>query len=312
MDSQLLSQVDQRTRLAGYNRLALLLFRLGTEVLYGINVFKVQEIVPMPPIRRMPGAPAVFRGLASTRGRLVSVLDLAAAIGLPAPARAPAGHLVISEFNRCVQGFQVERVERIVNVDVAHVRAPREDDPASYLTAVTRIGDDIIEIIDVERVLAEFSSPPATVSAELISRAAEKPTRGTRRVLVADDSRVARTQIAGTLQQLGLEAILVTSGREALQMLESMVAGGQSIDSELLMVISDVEMPDMDGYTLTTEIRRDPRFAGLYVLLHTSLSGVFNNAMVARVGADKFVPKFSSDELAQGILERLNSLNEIA
>jgi len=73
------------------------------------------------------------------------------------------------------------------------------------------------------------------------------------------------------------------------------------------MVISDIEMPSMDGYTLTTEIRRDPALRSLFVLLHTSLSGVFNHAMVERVGADDFVPKYSENELAQRVSARIST-----
>jgi len=127
-------------------------------------------------------------------------------------------------------------------------------------------------------------------------------------VLVVDDSRVARNQIEKTLNQLGLECTLVNDGREALRYLQALAAKDEPITDSLLMMISDVEMPDMDGYRLTTEIRRDPKMKDLYVMLHTSLSGVFNNAMVERVGANKFIAKFCADELATGVLERLKAV----
>ena len=128
--------------------------------------------------------------------------------------------------------------------------------------------------------LADVVGGPDSVSETVLEQAPEaRP--GPRRVLVADDSRVARTQIAGTLEDLGVEAILVNDGRQALRMLQSMAEAGPITD-QLLMVISDIEMPDMDGYRLTTEIRHDPALSELYVMLHTSLSGVFNNAMVLK------------------------------
>jgi len=107
------------------------------------------------------------------------------------------------------------------------------------------------------------------------------------------------------LGQLGIGAIVVNDGRQALQALQRLADEPGGLHDKLLMVISDVEMPDMDGYRLTTEIRRDARLAGLFVLLHSSLSGTFNQAMVKRVGADQFIPKLNADELAQGILARL-------
>jgi two-component system, chemotaxis family, chemotaxis protein CheV len=106
------------------------------------------------------------------------------------------------------------------------------------------------------------------------------------------------------LWQIGIECTTVANGREALRFLQNMADQGQNPAQRLLMLISDVEMPDMDGYALTTEIRRDPRLRELYVLLHTSLSGIFNNAMVQRVGADRFIAKLNSDELALAVLDR--------
>ncbi|MAA76316.1 MAG: chemotaxis protein CheW [Salinisphaeraceae bacterium] len=308
MHAGIINSVNERTQLAGYNRLALLLFRLGNGVHYGINVFKVREVIPMPDLRWMPGAHPIVRGVACVRDRLISVLDLAQAIGVAGDSQRLGGHLVVTEFNRSVQGFQVEAVERIINVDMANVRPPREDGDDCYLTAVTRLEDMLVEVIDVEKVLAEVLVQNHRVAGGLVDAVRELG-NAPRRVLVADDSRVARGQIANTLEQLGLEVVLVNNGREALQMLKSMAETVPDIARELLMVISDVEMPDMDGYTLTTEIRRDPKLSGLFVLLHTSLSGMFNHSMVAQVGADRFVPKFSSDGLASGVLERLNMLN---
>jgi len=299
----LIDSINRRTQLAGYNRLALLLFRLGGPELFGINVFKVQEVVQAPELTWVPAAHSHVRGVAPVRGRMIPVLDLAAAVQTTPPASEPR-YLIVSEFNRRVQGFLVHGVERIVNVDVGQVTPP----PASagddgYLTAVTRLKDRLIQIIDVEKVLADVIG--LAVDLETLPPHTTDERRRKWRVLVADDSKVARMQIARTLEQLDLEPVLVNDGREALRFLQSQAdADG---DNDLLMVISDVEMPDMDGYTLTTEIRRDPRLENLYVLLHTSLSGVFNHSMVEQVGADRFVPKFNSDELARNIIERLRN-----
>jgi two-component system chemotaxis response regulator CheV len=127
-------------------------------------------------------------------------------------------------------------------------------------------------------------------------------------VLVVDDSRVARSQIRSVLEQLGVTTTLLSDGRQALDHLLQVHAAGENPAERYAMVISDIEMPAMDGYTLTTEIRRHPGLAGLYVLLHTSLSGVFNNAMVERVGANAFVAKYSPHELAEHVLFRLNQV----
>jgi len=127
----------------------------------------------------------------------------------------------------------------------------------------------------------------------------------TKHVLIVDDSSVARKQVSRCLQTVGVEVTALNDGREALNYLKKMADEGRHPDRELLMLISDIEMPEMDGYTLTTEIRNDPRMQKLHILLHTSLSGVFNQAMVKKVGADDFLAKFKPDDLAARVVDRI-------
>ncbi|MGO4220257.1 chemotaxis protein [Lysobacter sp. TAF61] len=305
MSQDLLDRIDQRTRLAGHNRLALLLFRLGSRQLFGVNVFKVQEVLPRPPLFTLPQLPPAFSGAADVRGRTVPVLDLARVIGHAGEDGGEPRYLVVTEFNRSVQGFLVAGVDRIVNIAVEQIQPPPElGGDSHYLTGVTRHQGELIQLIDVESVLAE-SVPRASDAGNLSALPVHG---GSREVLVVDDSRVARNQIRAVLQQLGLESTLLSDGRQALDHLQALVQAGQSPCERYAMVISDIEMPAMDGYTLTTEIRRDPALRGLFVLLHTSLSGVFNQAMVERVGADDFVPKYSESELAQRVAARIGAL----
>lgn len=304
MATGLLESIDRSTQLAGHNRLALLLFRLDERQIFGINVFKVQEVLPRPRLNWMPSAHPLVRGIADIRGRMVPVIDLRKAVGGEPIADDSAAHVIVTEFNRSVQGFLVRGVDRIIHVNVETVLPPPTAGQDSYLTAITRYGDELVEIIDVEKVLADVVGELKGVDESLLNRARELGrTKG--RVLVVDDSKVARAQIERILTEVGIDCVLVRDGREALQFLQGLADQGKDVNDELLMVISDVEMPDMDGYTLTTEIRRDPRLRNLYVMLHTSLSGVFNNAMVQKVGADRFIAKFNSNELAEGVLERL-------
>jgi two-component system chemotaxis response regulator CheV len=308
MSRELLDRIDQRIRLAGHNRLALLLFRLGTRQLFGVNVFKVQEVLPRPPLFRLPQLPRAFASAADVRGRTVPVLDLARAIGQDPSAEEPR-YLVVTEFSRSIQGFLVSEVDRIVNIAVEDILPPPEvssgagDGECRYLTGMTRHHGELILLLDVESVLAECApraADPTPLAPLQVSPGVP------RAVLVVDDSRVARNQIASVLGQLGLEATLLSDGRQALDHLLQLALSGQPPHERYGMVISDIEMPAMDGYTLTTEIRRNPALSGLFVLLHTSLSGVFNQAMVERVGADDFVPKYSERELADRIAARLS------
>ncbi len=305
MGAGLLDSIDRSTQLAGHNRLALLLFRLDERQVFGINVFKVREVIPCPPMSWMPNTHEQVAGVAEIRGKVVPVIDLHHALS-GTPIGNSARHVIVTEFNRTVQGFLVRAVDRIVHVDVGTVEPPPSG-PQGHLTATTRVGSELVAIIDVEKVLADVVGMPPGLSEALRAKFDGIGTGG-KRALVADDSKVARTQIERVLGELGVPCTTVANGREALRYLQGMADRGVKPEDELLMLISDVEMPDMDGYRLTTEIRRDPRLANLYVMLHSSLSGAFNTSMSQKVGANRFVAKFSADDLAEGVLERMQMM----
>ena len=295
--------VDQRTRLVGENRLELLLFGLGGRQKFGINVFKVQEVIQCPTLTSVPKAHRIVRGIANMRGRTITIMDLGMAIGRKPLENIKDRFVIISEYNRTTQGFLVDSVDRIVNMNWKDILPPPKGvGKNNYMTAVTKIDDELVEIIDVEKVLSELVGLVIDVKSETSFRTEEnKPLR----FLVADDSLVARKQVKATLDKLGLECELAKNGREALDMLKKAVADGQPLKDTYDVVISDIEMPEMDGYTLTTEIRADERLRAVPVMLHTSLSGTFNSNMVKKVGADKFVAKFDAGELSGEIRELL-------
>lgn len=303
--SSLLDSVDLRTQLAGHNRLELLMFRLRGRQRFGINVFKVQEVIQCPSLTQVPQSNSAVRGVAHLRGRTIPVMDMGMAIGCRPLEDLSKANVVVTEFNRKVQGFLVGNVERIVNTNWSDIKPPPKlAAQSSYVTAVTEVDGELVEIIDVEKILSEVLGQCDEVSQELIGDA-HSGARQEHHILVVDDSSVARNQIRRTLDQMGIKSTLANDGREGLERLREFVADGRPITEKLSMVISDVEMPQMDGYTLTTEIRRDPLLEGVYVILHTSLSGVFNKNMVEGVGANEFIPKFNADDLAAKVIEVL-------
>jgi len=306
----LLDSVDMRTQLAGHNRMELLLFRLGGRQQFGINVFKVQEVIQCPPLTKIPNSHDVVRGVANMRGKTISVMDLSQAIGMRPVEDIESSFIIITEYNRTTQGFLVASVDRIINTNWESIMAPpKATGKGSYLTAITKIDNELVEIIDVEQVMAEICGAHVGVSESVREEThlEEGSESGVRKILVADDSVVARNQVKRTLEQIGYEAVLAKSGKDALTQLQEMAEKGP-IDEQISLIISDIEMPEMDGYTLTTELRKDPRLQGLYIMLHTSLSGVFNNAMVEKVGANRFIAKFNADELATGVMEALEDI----
>jgi two-component system chemotaxis response regulator CheV len=301
----LLDGVDQRTRLAGENRMELLLFTLGGKQKFGINVFKVQEVIQCPELTRIANGDPIVVGITNIRGKTITVLDLSKAIGGKPIEDIDNSYVIVSEFNKNVQGFLVNSVDRIVNMMWADIKAPPKGlGSNNFMTAVTQVDQELVEIIDVEKVLAKMLNVSTEISDSIkqVEHSVDKPVR----VLVVDDSSVARNQIKRTLEQMGIEPILAINGRDGLNKLKEMIADGQPLSSKLDVVISDIEMPEMDGYTLTMEIRKHELLKSIPVILHTSLTGQFNSKMVEQVGASSFVPKFNAETLAEEVKSFVN------
>ena len=303
--ASLLDSVDQRTKLVGQNRLELLTFRLLGSQIFAINVFKVQEVQQLPKLNIIPKSDPVVVGVTTVRGSTIPVIDLSQAIGRsPIPLDENA-NIIVTEYNLSVQAFLVGGVDRIINLnwDVVMPPPPATGDQ-HYLTAITKVDDNIVEIIDVERVLAQVVNFETEVSedvldTDLIEYASKLE------ILLVDDSAVAIEQARTTLLQLGVNVIVEKDGLKALNRLQSWRDQGIDVTEKLLMVITDAEMPELDGYRLTTEIRNDPAMKELYIILHTSLSGSFNKAMVEKVGCNDFLSKFQPDALAKAVQDRI-------
>ena len=299
--SGILDSVNQRTQLVGQNRLELLLFRLNGRQRFGINVFKVREVLQCPALTSMPKLNPLVRGVAHIRGQTISVIDLSMATGGRRIEDLKTAFIVIAEYNRSVQGFLVGAVERIINTNWdAIMPPPQGTGRASYLTAVTEVEGELVEILDVEKILNEISPLNTEVSQAVASTLNTDAHKG-KIIFIADDSSVARNQVKRALTTLGLEIEMAKNGMEALKRLKEIAAETGDVTDKVGVLVSDIEMPEMDGYTLTAEIKNTPELQKLHVVLHTSLSGVFNQAMVKKVGADDFIAKFHPDELATAV-----------
>ena len=299
----ILDGVDMRTRLAGHNRLELLLFRLGGRQRFGINVFKVQEVIQCPPLTTVPQSHPVVLGIANMRGKTIAIIDLSRAIGAAQVGDHRDKFVIVTEYNRKVQGFLVDSVDRIVNMNWEEILPPPKGAAhGTYMTAVTQVDDELVEIIDVEKVLKEVIGGQEDVSEGVIQ---QRHNDIPQHVLLADDSSVARNQVTRVLKQMGVEYTTASDGKQALDQLKAWLDEGRDVENWLALVISDVEMPRMDGYSLTKAIREHPQLSHLHVILHTSLSGVFNKSMVQKVGANDFLPKWEPDTLAMIVQEHL-------
>jgi two-component system chemotaxis response regulator CheV len=310
--SELLKRIDARTKLAGANKLEILLFTLGTDMstgrkeTFGINVFKVREVMRIPEITRAPDMQAAVEGMVSLRGALVPVIDLAKYIGISTDT--PPSIMIVTEYNGHTQGFLVGEVDTILRLDWSEMKVPPSMLTArmgGLVTAVTELKDSrLVMMLDVEKILADTSDIDDT---HLFANLAplNKPDRT---VFYADDSSVARKQIERTLEVLGIRGIGAINGRqgwdELLKIAGQAEIAGRPVSDFVQLVLTDVEMPEMDGYVLTKNIKTDPRFAGIPVLMHSSLSSDANRQLGISVGVDEYVPKFEPHRLAE-VLGRL-------
>jgi two-component system chemotaxis response regulator CheV len=305
-------EIDERTNLAGNSMFELLLFRLGEapggtrRELFGINVFKVREILVMPEVTVMVNAPPSVMGIANIRGQMIPVINMAQITGCN-PTKG-LGILLVTEFARTTQAFAVEEVNEIVRLGWKHVLSA-EGNGGGLVTSIARLDGDaentrLAQVLDVEQILRDvfpeqhkgvgdgskvtkLSLPPGTV------------------VLAADDSAVARMMIEEGLKAMGVPYIMTKTGKEAWERLQSIsdqaASEGKSIRDKVALVLTDLEMPEMDGFTLTRNIKQDVRFAKIPVVIHSSLTGTTNEGHVKSVGADAYIAKFQADELASTI-----------
>ncbi|QCB46296.1 chemotaxis protein [Hydrogenophaga sp. PAMC20947] len=311
-----LHDADERTNLTGNNQFELLLFRLGeapgTErrELYGINVFKVREILVMPTITAMANAPANVLGIANIRGQIIPVIDLPAVVGC-VPKRGLT-ILMVTEYARTTQAFAVEEVDEIVRLEWSNVLAA-EGNGGDLVTSIAKLDGDaeksrLVQVLDVEQILRNvMHTAEEAITPQSVGAAVNLPEGSI--ILAADDSPVARMMIEQGLAAMGTPYIMTKTGQEAWERLQSIEveanAEGKSAQDKVALVLTDLEMPVMDGFTLTRNIKQDQRFKSIPVVIHSSLTGTANEAHVSSVGADAYVAKFVASELAATIRQVL-------
>ncbi|MFP5409020.1 MAG: chemotaxis protein [Gammaproteobacteria bacterium] len=313
-------EIDERTNLTSSNKLELLLFRLGVDAnldrneLFGINVFKIREIIPMPMITAVAGSHAHMMGVVDLRGQVIPVIDLPAVAGCT--PKTGLNILLITEYARTTQAFAVESVEDIVRLDWRQVMSAEGNAAGGMVTSLARLdgenSDRLVQVLDVETILRRVMPPSdEDQGATHINTTVDiKP--GTV-ILAADDSLIARTMIEQGLETMKLPYIMCKTGKEAWDQLQTISdkaeAEGKTVLDRVALVLTDLEMPEMDGFTLTRNIKQDPRFSAIPVVIHSSLTGSTNEAHVKKVGADAYVAKFVAEDLANALRYVLMNAN---
>jgi len=311
----LITSVEERSKLAGSNHLEALLFslgrdaRTGKELIFGINVFKVRELMAIPEITPLPNAQDHLVGVVTVRGLSIPVIDVPAFCGIESTDEPKI--LIITEYNRQVQGLlarEVETIERIAWQDIKPPPTTPGLGDTGLLTGIYHMENNrTLMLLDVEKVLSDVlglrhSAKIQGIEANLL--------QGTR-VFFCDDSIVARGQLRKILDHMGVSYSSEVNGVAAWDHLQKIAEraenAGRLVKDELDCVITDIEMPGMDGYVLTKNIKSDPRFDGVPVIMHSSLSAKSNQNLGENVGADAYVPKLNPQELASAISRLVNA-----
>jgi len=310
-------EIDERTNLTSSNKFELLLFRLGADPhgvrseLFGINVFKIREIVPMPHITTAAGTRSPMLGMVNIRGQIISVIDLPSVVGCV--PKTGLNILLVTEYARTTQAFAVESVEEIVRLEWSQVLSAESKAGGNFVTSIARLDDDesgtrLAQVLDVEQILHEFMPVDRNINAGGIEGINLKPGAV---VIAADDSRVARSLVEQGLTAMGLPFEMYKTGKEAwdriVKINEETRTQGVPVTDRVAMVLTDLEMPEMDGFTLTRNIKREERMKAIPVVIHSSLSGSTNEDHVKNIGANGYVSKFAIEDLTKAIREALKS-----
>jgi two-component system chemotaxis response regulator CheV len=312
-------EIEERTKLGGNNKFELLLFRLGEapgsgqRELFGINVFKVREVLVMPPITVLAATHGHMMGVANIRGQIIPVINLPAVVGCQ--PKKGLNILMVTEFGRTVQAFAVEDVNEIVQLDWAQVLPAENSHASALITGIARLdgataNTRLAQVLDVEQILrAVMPATQEEITRDVVGAPMSLP--GESVILVADDSVVARSVIELGLNAMGLPYIMTKTGKEAWERLQALdaeaQAQGKSVHDKVALMLTDLEMPEMDGFTLTRLMKSSAQYKSIPVIIHSSLTGSTNENHVKTVGADAYVAKFSPRELSAAIRKILPS-----
>jgi two-component system chemotaxis response regulator CheV len=294
----MLDAVDARTNLAGSNKMEILLFSIGSNEVFGINVFKVKEVTRGVRITKTPNMPQGVDGIVSLRGHVMPVLNLSRFMNLGNPDEQSV--MMVAEYSRHVLGFLVKDVDRIIRVDWDKVRAAEGmmSGNSHLITAITELANGtLVSILDVEQIMASAFGEAVVGQVEKVEGGHEKS------VFFVDDSSVARKKIAEVLDKMGVKHIQTHNGLEGWNRLKGLAdaasGAGKDLHEQIQVILVDAEMPEMDGYVLTQHIKSDRRFDNIPVVMHSSLSSEANRSMGKRVGVDYYVAKFDGLMLSE-------------
>ncbi|MEP3562219.1 MAG: chemotaxis protein [Marinobacter sp.] len=278
----------------------LLLFRLFGSRLFGIGTLKIREILPFHRLTKLPHSHHAVIGTATFRGSAVPVIDMSAAVGYPALTKEEQekASIIVTDIQRQEIGFLVRSVQQIIETDWKSVMPPPKALGANvFITGLLDAGGDIIQLLDVELLLARVY-PESLDTQEVMLSDVQSETLSALNILLVDDSQVARKQLSDVLDSKSIHYHVTTKGSDAFEILLQEHESGHPIE----ILVSDIEMPGLDGYELAFNVRDNSSLKQPYIILHTSLNSEMSLSYANQVGANEALTKFDAEELLQAML----------
>jgi two-component system chemotaxis response regulator CheV len=278
----------------------LLLFYLNDQRLFGLGTLKIREIMPYAPLSRLPQSHPAVVGAMNFRGSTVPVIDMAYAVGYPPMSQEDrkTASIIVTDVQRQEIGFLVRNVRKIIETEWKDVMPPPKSlGDKAFITGLIHMDKEIIQLLDVELLLARVY-PESINPAEVVLTDVQRETLKGLNILLVDDSQVARKQLSDALDSKDVSYTVTTNGRDALDRLLTADNDGKPID----ILVSDIEMPGLDGYELTFNVRDYSSLKQPYIILHTSLNSEMSVSYATQVGADEALTKFDAEELLHAIL----------
>ncbi|CAE6949243.1 COG0835 Chemotaxis signal transduction protein [Vibrio sp. B1FLJ16] len=278
----------------------MLVFKLTLQQHFAIGTLKVREIVPYMPTTKIPYSHHHVIGTVTIRDLTVPVIDMSAAVGFRpiAPEEYQSCYLIVTDCLRTVVAFMVRSIEKIIDCDWKSIESP----PASsgknvFVTGITRYEDKMVQLLDVELLLSKIYPQYENSKIPMLTDLDRERLKALS-ILLVDDSSIARKQLSDALDSINIPYQICNNGSDALQLMKKNAEELRPID----LLVSDIEMPGLDGYELAFEVQNDPALNHSYRILHTSLSSEICVDRAHQVGAHEALEKFNAGELIEAML----------
>lgn len=284
---------------ANYSQ-GLLLFRLKNGRQFALGTLKIQELVPYKPVTSMVNSQPGVKGVLTIRKQTIAVIDMAEVLGLGpiSQSQLSQSFIIVTDCQRKTVGFIVSQIDKIVETNWRQIKLPDKRLGAGvFITGTVQVKDEFIQLIDVELLLNKIFPPDPRAALAVVTdlqREQLKPMN----ILVVDDSLTARRQLTDVLELLNVPFHVTDDGQKALVYMREQASNDHPVN----LLVSDIEMPGLDGYELTFEVRNSPELAAAYIILHTSLSSAISVGQAHQVGANEALTKFDAKELVLAML----------